>query len=292
MPPTPQPSTPRPLTIVVCESVPDQRVGNATVSPSTSRAWTTLERNSRFTWWQMPVPGRHHGHAVERLLRPAQELIPLQVALVLLLDVRGEGQVGAEEVDLDRVVDHQVGRQERVDLLRVAAEPRHRRAHRRDVDHGRDAGVVLEQHRRAGTAARPTCRRPASSRRGLDVRPLERFVAVGVAEDVLEQDLDDVRHPLDVPEAGQGRQSVDRDLAAGGFQGCTRAKRVGLLHQAVPHLIESSSGAVQAFRERRWLGGRPARSRRLFSASVRMLLQPVRGQPRPLPRGRPPSYRL
>ena len=53
MPPTPQPSTPRPLTIVVCESVPTRVSGNAWPS----RDSTTRARYSRLTWWQMPVLG-------------------------------------------------------------------------------------------------------------------------------------------------------------------------------------------------------------------------------------------
>ncbi len=57
MPPTPQPSTPRPLTIGVCESVPTSVSGYACVTPSRSRVNTTRDRYSRFTWWQMPVSG-------------------------------------------------------------------------------------------------------------------------------------------------------------------------------------------------------------------------------------------
>ena len=53
IPPTPQPSTPRPFTIVVCESVPTSVSGNA----APSRSSTTRARYSRFTWWQIPVPG-------------------------------------------------------------------------------------------------------------------------------------------------------------------------------------------------------------------------------------------
>ncbi len=53
IPPQPQPSTPSPFTIVVCESVPTSVSGNATPS----RSSTTRARYSRFTWWQMPVPG-------------------------------------------------------------------------------------------------------------------------------------------------------------------------------------------------------------------------------------------
>ena len=53
IPPTPQPSTPRPLTIVVCESVPMTVSGKATPS----RTSTTRARYSRLTWWTMPVFG-------------------------------------------------------------------------------------------------------------------------------------------------------------------------------------------------------------------------------------------
>ena len=57
MPPTPQPTTPMPLTIVVCESVPTQVSGYAWVTPSTSRVKATRARCSMLTWCTMPVPG-------------------------------------------------------------------------------------------------------------------------------------------------------------------------------------------------------------------------------------------
>src|SRR6266542_22477 len=53
MPPTPHPSTPSPLIIVVWESVPTSVSGMATPS----RTSTTRPRCSRFTWWQIPMPG-------------------------------------------------------------------------------------------------------------------------------------------------------------------------------------------------------------------------------------------
>ena len=53
IPPTPQPTTPSPLIIVVWESVPTRLSGKAT--PSLVR--TTSARYSRFTWWTMPVAG-------------------------------------------------------------------------------------------------------------------------------------------------------------------------------------------------------------------------------------------
>ena len=52
----------------------------------------------------------------------------------------------AEGVGDDRVVDDQLGRHERVDPRRVAAEVGHRLAHGGEVDDRRDAGEVLEDH--------------------------------------------------------------------------------------------------------------------------------------------------
>ena len=59
---------------------------------------------------------------VERGLAPAQELVALTVALVLELDVLLERVGAAEDVGDDRVVDDHLGRRERVDPGRVAAE--------------------------------------------------------------------------------------------------------------------------------------------------------------------------
>ena len=65
MPPTPQATMPRPLIMVVCESVPTRVSGNA--QPSCSM--TPLARYSRFTWWTMPMPGG-------TILRPSNACIP------------------------------------------------------------------------------------------------------------------------------------------------------------------------------------------------------------------------
>jgi hypothetical protein len=53
--------------------------------------------------------GRDHAEVVERGLAPAQELVALAVALELELGVPLEGVAQAELVDLDRVVDHELG---------------------------------------------------------------------------------------------------------------------------------------------------------------------------------------
>ena len=93
-----------------------------------------------------PHPRRDHPKAVERLLRPFEQLVALGVALVLALDVGGVGVTRPEGIDLHGVVDHQVRRDQRVDARGVAAHARHRRPHRRQVDDRGNAGEVLEQH--------------------------------------------------------------------------------------------------------------------------------------------------
>ena len=91
-------------------------------------------------------PGRHDAQIPERGLRPAQELVALAVALVLALDVEGECVARAEAVDLDGVVDDEVGRDQWVDTRRVAPEVGHGVAHHREVHDGRHAGEVLHDH--------------------------------------------------------------------------------------------------------------------------------------------------
>ena len=111
MPPTPQPSTPRPLIIVVWESVPDQRVGvGAQAAVAISRLIDDLGEVLEVDLVADAGRRRHDAEVVEGLLAPAQERVALAVALELELGVDGEGARGAEGVDLDRVVDHQVRR--------------------------------------------------------------------------------------------------------------------------------------------------------------------------------------
>ena len=146
----------------------------------------------------MDDPGarRHHPQAAERRLGPAQELVALAVPLVLAGDVEGEGAGRPEAVDLDRVVDDEVRRDERVHAGRVAAEVGHRVAHRREVHDRRDAGEVLEddpgRHERdlglAAGARPPGGEAPARP-------PRATMPAAGVAEDVLEEDLQGDRAP-------------------------------------------------------------------------------------------------
>ena len=133
IPPTPQPSTPRPLIIVVCESVPTSVSGYSTP--------VVLEHDAREVLEVDLVDDagvrRHRLEALERRLAPAQERVALAVALELLLGVDPERLGRAERVDLDGVVDHELDRHERVDRGRVAAHLGHRVAQRGEVDDAR-----------------------------------------------------------------------------------------------------------------------------------------------------------
>ena len=168
----------------------------------------------------------HDREVVERVLAPAQERVALVVALELALGVDLEGVARAEHVDLDGVVDHELGRRQRVDLRGVAAQLGDRVAHRGEVDDRGHAGEVLHQHargREGDLLARLRLRVPARER--LDVLGAHRTIALG-AQQVLEQDLQRERQAGDVEALLQRVQPVDLVLLAAYLQCSSRAKAV------------------------------------------------------------------
>ena len=88
--------------------------------------------------------GWNHLEILERLLTPAQEAITLHVALELDLAVEVQRIGAAEHVNLDRVIDDQLGRDQRIDLTGVAPEFADCIAHRGQVHHARHASEVLQ----------------------------------------------------------------------------------------------------------------------------------------------------
>ena len=147
-------------------------------------------------------PRRHDAEVVERPLAPAQEGVALAVARHLDSHVLGERVRGAEAVHLHRVVDHQVDRHQRVDPRRILAEPGHRVAHRREIDHRRHAGEILHQNPRRPVGDLAVC---PPRRQRLDVGGAHRG-AVLVAQEVLEQDLEREGEPGDRADARLGRR--------------------------------------------------------------------------------------
>ena len=207
IPPTPQPRTPRPLIIVVCESVPTSVSGMAT-----GLAALALEQHALGQVLEVHLVDdagrrRHHAEVVEGLLAPAQELVALAVALELDLGVLPSASGEPNDVHLHRVVHHQVDRHQRVDPLGVAAQPLHRRAHRGEVDDGGHAGEVLEDHAGRHEGQLDVLRRPRRSRRRRFVDVVRGHeLAVDVAEHRLEQHLDRERKAR----RGRGRPPPSR----------------------------------------------------------------------------------
>ena len=141
----------------------------------------------------MADPGarRHHAEAVERLLRPAQQRVPLGVAPVLELDVALVRLGGAEQVDLHRVVDHEVDR----DRAGSPSTGRRRRARSalRIAARSTTAGTPVKScisTRPGMKATSPAGPGQAASARDVVVGDVAR---AGAAEQVLEQDPHGVR---------------------------------------------------------------------------------------------------
>ena len=88
MPPTPQPTTPRPFTIVVCESVPTSVSGYASAWPSDLLAEDDAREVLEVDLVDDAGVGRHDAEVVERVLAPAQERVALAVARELELGVQ------------------------------------------------------------------------------------------------------------------------------------------------------------------------------------------------------------
>ncbi len=175
---------------------------------------------------------RHDGKVVERGLAPAQEGIALAVALELEQGVQVERIGRAVVIHHDGMVDHELGRNQRVDARRVAPELGHRVPHRGEVDDRRHAGEVLHDHarrRECDLALRQLAGIGLGKRKDVLARDAS---AVLVAKQVLEQDLQRVGESSDVGLA----DGVEREVLVAAAAGLELA--AGL--EAVLH--ESSSG--------------------------------------------------
>ena len=122
------------------------------------------------------------------------------------------------------MVDHQIHRNQRVDLRRVGAELVDRVAHRRKVDDRRHPGEVLHQHAgrlEGDLVGRLGLRVPGGDR--LDVLG-GHGIAVLEAQSVLQEDLERVRQPGGVELLLQRVETVDLVVASGYRQGGLREK--------------------------------------------------------------------
>ncbi len=90
--------------------------------------------------------GRHHFEPVEGGLAPAQECIPLLVAVELDLAVARQGIGTSKHIDLDRVVDHKLRGNDRIDPGRIPTQLAQGVTHGRQVHHAGDTGEILQYH--------------------------------------------------------------------------------------------------------------------------------------------------
>ena len=193
MPPTPQPSTPRPLIIVVCESVPTSVSGYA--------APFSLHEHDAGQVFEIDLVDdarlrRHDLEVAKRVLAPAEERRSAPVLRSYSRSAlrRRRGRA-AEVIDLHRVIDDQLDRLQRIDLGRIAAERLHGVAHRRQIDDARDAGEILQQHaarRERDFLGRLGVRIPLGER--LDIGRADGQAVLG-AQQVFEQNLERERQP-------------------------------------------------------------------------------------------------
>ena len=194
---------------------------------------------------------RHDLEVVERLLAPAQERVALAVALELDLDVEIERAGVAERIDLHRMIDHELGRRERIDPLRIAAELLHRIAHRGEIDDARHAGEILQHD-----ARRHERDLGVGLLRGVPVRDRVDFLrgdvrAVLVAQQVLEQDLHRIGQALEIEALAELGEAADLVARAVDLEDVAGRKRI--VHSMISLCIGSALRA-QAVRGRRRLG--------------------------------------
>ena len=174
-------------------------------------------------------PGRDHPEIRKCALPPFQEAISLAVALVFEFDVLGQRLTIAESIDDDGVIDDEIHRHQRIDLLWITAEGFHGVPHRGEIDDGRNAGEILHQHpgRPEGDFLLGRALVPGPLRRILDVS-LARAAAVFVAQHVLDDDLERERQParrweghfFPRREANSRRRSLHRRQVSGGRRSC------------------------------------------------------------------------
>ena len=215
--------------------------------------------------------GRHDREVVERALAPAQERVALLVALELALGVDAEGVARAEGVDLHGVVDHELGRDERVDLRRrrrpSAAIASRIAARSTTAGTPVKSCISTRAGREGDLLARLRLGVPAGER--LDVGGVDRAVALG-AQQVLEQDLQREGQPRDVEALLQGVEAEDLIAAAAGLERVLGAKAV-LRHRTSRGVVALAAGMPAVSQSRaRESGARGSRRERSRGARRRL----------------------
>ena len=114
------------------------------------------------------------------------------------------------------MIDDEVDRHERIDLLRIAAELGHRVAHRGEIDHRGHAGEILHQHPRRAILDLAVELRVACQSTRAWMSSTVTVTAVLEAQQILEQHLHREGQLVDIAELrrGLGEGIIDVGLAA------------------------------------------------------------------------------
>ena len=172
--------------------------------------------------------GGNHPKVFERSLPPAKELVPFAIALIVQVDIGSKRLGCAEGVHLNRVINYELDRLQRVYAGWIAAQSRHRVSHRGQVHDGRNTGEVLEQDAR-GRERNFSCRTTRNpARQSFHIFRRHNDAILG-PEQILEENAQGVWKTVNVEaRAGQGIQPKDLKRAAAYLQSGSRAE--GVVH--------------------------------------------------------------
>ena len=162
----------------------------------------------------MPVSGGTTRKFWNARLAPAQQDVALAVALELQHGVELEGVRATEAIHLHGVVDHQIGRQQRVGARGVGPHGRQGIAHGGEIHHGRDAGEVLQQHARGHEVDLLGVRPAHAAGHVFNVRGRD-LAAVFPAQQVFQQDAGGERQAGDVADAFLFQRRKAKDVVIG-----------------------------------------------------------------------------
>ncbi len=185
--------------------------------------------------------GGHHAELVEGLARPFEELVPFAVALEFHAEVDVGRLRAVEGIHLNGVVDDQVAGHLRIHFgggTGIAGHVRKRVAHRRQVDHRRHAGEILENNAGGfeGDFGLSRVVRVVLGQRPDMVGG--HSVPVKGAQAGLQQNADGVGEPVDVANGGvpQCGDRKDRSLADRGLESFPGLERI-VVHNGLPGYV-------------------------------------------------------
>ena len=215
---------------------PHQRVGVRHGSTVDRRAAHNARQVLEIDLVDDPGVGRDDPKVLERVLSPPQERIPLEIPGELEVGIQLQRVRTAKMIDLDRMVDDELDRLQRIDAARIATQSQHTIPHRREIDQRRHAREILQQdagRREGDLMCRRTGRVPAGHDR--DVVRADGS-AVLVPQQILEQDLEGIRQACDIPDARalERRQTVELDRLVADPKIFKRVERVR--HESCPRV--------------------------------------------------------